>query len=371
MSAAGISKSTFLAILSQQKKLETLTPAQQDALLRVAISAHMHGVLAGIANKQSPLLLPRPLTRHFSSVNTFSFAQKTQVIASVTLLSEQLLSANVPVLLLKGAAYILGNKHNAHGRLISDIDILVQQDALKVVESVLHQHGWRAKQLNDYDEKYYREWSHELPPYVHNQTGVTLDIHHNLIPSSSGKTVNISELHASKVEVGNNVYIPSDGYLILHSAIHLLLNDDTEKGLRDCFDLHSLIQNYLLSKPIESLRSIFIDANCDAEFSVLIHLLNRVFADQYHTILLASENLTPLSWHEKMLVSSLYKTVFPQTQHLLDNASLLARQHVYVHGHLSKMPMRLFIKHISYKSYRSMVKRLLGETFFQPSTPKK
>jgi hypothetical protein len=223
--------------------------------------------------------------------------------------------------------------------------------------------------LNDYDEKYYREWSHELPPYIHSESGVTLDIHHNLIPLSSGKTINIAQIDATKVWVGSNLYIPSDAYLILHSAIHLLLNDDTEKGLRDCFDLHSLIQGYLTSKTVDSLRVIFIEANCEAEFSILIHLLNRIFKNQYSEVLLSG--VKRLSWHDQVLVNSLYRTIFPHTDYLHDNKSALARQHVYIHGHLSKMPFLLFIQHICYKGYRSVIKRLLGETFFKSVPPKK
>jgi len=366
MTQTGISKSTFLAVLNQTESIEALKPEQQDALLRVAIAAHMHGILANIVDNTSSL--PLPLTRHFSSVNTFSIAQKAQVIATSKLLSEQLMSISVPVLLLKGAAYIAGHKVNAKGRLISDIDILVPSEALTRVESTLQKNGWRAKPLNNFDEKYYREWSHELPPYIHNETGVTLDIHHNLIPLSSGKTINIAQIHAKKVAVGSNLYIPSDAYLILHSAIHLLLNDDTQKGLRDCFDLHLLIQAYLLSGSIDSLRAIFSDAKCDLEFSILVNLLNRIFNQQYHEILL--DNVKRLSWHEQVLVNSLYNTIFPKTDYLQDNRSTLARQHVYIHGHLSKMPLLLFIKHIGYKGYRSIVKRLLGETFFEPSPPK-
>lgn len=372
MAHLGISLSTFLGVLSRHKNINELAPEQLDALLRVAIATHMHGVVANITDNESTLLLPPQLTRHFSSVGTFSFAQKIQVLATAKLLSEQLSLVNVPVLLLKGAAYIVANKKNAQGRLISDIDILVHQDALTDVENALQQHGWRAKPLNDYDEKYYREWSHELPPYVHNETGVTLDIHHNLIPATSGKTVNISKLHATKVMVGNNLYIPNDAYLILHSAIHLLLNDDIEKGLRDCFDLHSLMQEYLLTNTIKSLRAVFIEANCDLEFSLLMNLLNRIFINKYNHIMLSADSVKSLSWHNKILVNSLHKAIFPKTPYLLhNNKASLARQHVYLHGHLSKMPLPLFIKHICYKGYRSTVKRLLGETFFESSLQKK
>nr|WP_297347995.1 nucleotidyltransferase family protein [uncultured Glaciecola sp.] len=368
MTPTGISKTLFLAMLTQKKSITDLEPEELDSLLRATIAAHMHGVLANTVDKTLSLLLPLPLSRHFASIHTFSLAQKNQVVASANLLSAQLSSAGIPVLLLKGAAYILSNKPNAQGRLISDIDILVQREALAMVESTLQKNGWRAKSLNDYDEKYYREWSHELPPYIHSETGVILDIHHNLIPLSSGKTINIAQIEATKVVVGNNLYIPSDAYLILHSAIHLLLNDDTEKGLRDCFDLHSLIQGYLASETLDSLRVIFIEANCETEFSILIHLLNRIFNNEYSEIVL--NGVHRLSWHDQVLVNSLYRTICPRTDYLLDNKSALARQHVYMHGHLSKMPFLLFIQHICYKGYRSAVKRLLGETFFKSLSPK-
>ena len=48
----------------------------------------------------------------------------------------------VPIVLLKGAAYLLAGLRSAHGRIFSDIDILVPQARLAEVEAALMLQGW-------------------------------------------------------------------------------------------------------------------------------------------------------------------------------------------------------------------------------------
>jgi hypothetical protein len=342
--------------------LESVSDDEVHSLLRVLIHAQLHGY---VAYKLKDIeKYPRAFKRHILSIKTFSKAQYVQVIKACKTISHDLEALRAPVLLLKGAAYIAANKDNAKGRLISDIDILVSKEHLPDVERLLTSKGWAPKELDDFDEKYYRDWSHELPPYTHLETGVTLDIHHNLLPGTSGKTIDIADIIATKQATDFNLFVPKDEYLILHSAIHLLLNDDIEKGLRDCLDLHCLLKEYIQSNNIETLQSVFKNAGCEREFFVLLNLLRKLFTGEagiYSDKTLSTNSNSTY----KSIASDLEKAVFPATSYLSNSTNRYARFKVYLRGHLSKMPLSIFLRHITYKAYRTIVKKLFGEYVFE------
>lgn len=340
---------------------ESMSDDELHSLLRVLIQAQLHGYIAHKINDIEEY--PLAFKRHLLSITRFSKAQYVQVIKACKTISHDLEELRAPVLLLKGAAYIAANKANAKGRLISDIDILVAKEHLPEVERLLTSKGWAPKELDDFDEKYYREWSHELPPYSHLETGVTLDIHHNLLPGTSGKTIDIADIIATKQMTDFNLFVPKDEYLILHSAIHLLLNDDIEKGLRDCLDLHCLLKEYVQTNNIETLQEVFRNAACEREFFVLLKLLTKLFTSETG---IYSDKTLSINNHSayESIVNDLEKAVFPASIYLTNSINHYARFKVYLRGHLSKMPLSLFIRHIIYKAYRTLAKKLLGEYIF-------
>lgn len=341
---------------------DNFTNDQYHSLLRLLIHSQLHGHIAQkLENTDN---YPTKFQRHLSAINTFSNAQHVQTIRACNIISVDLEDLTAPVLLLKGAAYIAAKKSNARGRLISDIDILVEKQYLSNVETLLLKNGWVVKELDDFDEKYYREWSHELPPYTHLETGVTLDVHHNLLPGSSGKTINIQDIIETKRNTEFKLHVPNDGYLILHSAIHLLLNDDIQKGLRDCVDLHYLITDYVKEESIETLQGVFRNANCEKEFFVLLNLLTKLFKSEADLYAKKTLELNNKKAYES-ISNDLEKAVFPASQYLYDSTNSFARFKVYIRGHLSKMPLTVFVRHIMFKAYRTLVKKLFGDYIFK------
>ena len=75
-----------------------------------------------------------------------------------------LATVDVDLVLLKGAAYLMAGLPAARGRVFSDVDILVPVARLAEVENALMLHGWSTTHHNAYDQRYYRQWMHELPP---------------------------------------------------------------------------------------------------------------------------------------------------------------------------------------------------------------
>src|SRR4029077_2269222 len=117
-------------------------------------------------------------------------------------------------------------------------------DKLHEVEAALMLHGWFSTHDNAYDQKYYRQWMHELPPLQHNVRMSVLDVHHAILPPTSRLKPDSAKLLSAAQPIarmpGLRVLAPTD--MVLHSATHLFHNEDLTHGLRDLADLDSLVR---------------------------------------------------------------------------------------------------------------------------------
>jgi hypothetical protein len=152
----------------------------------------------------------------------------------------------IGIVLLKGAAYVLGGLRAARGRLVSDVDILVPRERIDDVERRLIEHGWRQEKTSAYDQRYYRDWMHELPPLRHGDRLTVVDVHHNILPLTGRLKVDAGKLLAAARPVdglpGVALLGPAD--LILHNVVHLFQDGDLAHGLRDLADLDDLLRHY-------------------------------------------------------------------------------------------------------------------------------
>ena len=82
------------------------------------------------------------------------------------------------VVLLKGTAYVAAGLSAGEGRHIGDLDILVAREDLPVIEALLLEKGrWEWVKEDAYDDAYYRDHMHELPPLIHKDRDRMIDVH--------------------------------------------------------------------------------------------------------------------------------------------------------------------------------------------------
>jgi hypothetical protein len=150
-----------------------------------------------------------------------------------------------PCVLLKGAAYLGQDLPIAAGRLPSDVDILVPRAQIEAVQALLCAEGWNQIALDDHDQRYYREWSHEVPPMRHPIHTIELDLHHNILPPVARTRVDADRL-LERVQpsrwTGWQVLQPVDQ--VLHSAAHLFLDSEARDRVRDLVDLDGLLRHF-------------------------------------------------------------------------------------------------------------------------------
>jgi hypothetical protein len=329
-----------------------LEMAQWDMLIRQARAAGLLGKAGALARDWGLAPhLPAPVWHALEAGLAYSERQAVAVNHELQLLDLALADLGIPVLILKGAAYVASCHPAAAGRLMSDIDILVPKSALGRVEAALMLAGWVSTLRDPYDQRYYRRWMHELPPMTHIRRGTSLDVHHNLLPETGRiRTTPERVIEDSSPLSGLHcLRVPSQVDLILHSATHLMHEGEWEHGLRDLSDLYSLIVSQkneaaFGSALAERARQLNLERPL---FYALAHL-QRVFG------------LNVPGAH----VSRPGRLIHPLMQGLLElgfdsfHASCrspltpLAEFCLYVRSHWLRMPPHLLIPHLLHKAFK-------------------
>lgn len=153
------------------------------------------------------------------------------------------------VVLLKGAAYIMAELPAGIGRLATDVDILVPREHVGDVERALGTAGWEPIELHPYDQRFYRQFSHELPPLRHVSRDSVVDVHHNILPATGRVQIDprllleaAVPLDVPGVESGLWMLSPED--MVLHSAAHLFQDGDLAGSVRDLVDIDALLRDF-------------------------------------------------------------------------------------------------------------------------------
>jgi len=157
------------------------------------------------------------------------------------------------VVAMKGCAYLLANLPHANGRMFADVDLLVPEERLLEVETRLKEHGWQSSELSAYDERYYREWTHELPPLTHAEREVEVDLHHNVLMRTARLHPDPRLMLAAARPVpesghgGLAVMAPID--MTLHAMAHLFYGGEMDDALREVADIDALLRHFGAGEP--------------------------------------------------------------------------------------------------------------------------
>lgn len=189
--------------------------------------------------------IPIPARRHLIAEQRLSAWRTAAMVWALRRIGATLGGRGYPLVLLKGAAYVGQRLPIAAGRLPSDIDILVPKAHLPDAQAQLSAAGWEELELDVHDQRYYREWSHEVPPMHHPAHRIELDLHHNILPPVARTTLDAAMLLA-RLQPSSwpawQVLAPVDQ--VLHSAAHLFLDSEVRDRLRDLVDLDGLFRQF-------------------------------------------------------------------------------------------------------------------------------
>jgi hypothetical protein len=347
----------LLAALNAPQTLVDLTAADWELLLRVARRVRLLGRLevqlsrAGLLNG-----IPARAANHLRAARTVIEHRRTLVAWEVNRLLWGSRETDIPLILLKGSAYVLADLPSASGRLFADIDLLVPEANLSEVEDSLVRHGWLKMPVSPYDDRYYRVWMHEIPPLRHRERGTEIDIHHRILPRTSRLRSEPAALFADARPLQNRrlkILAPAD--MVLHALVHLFLEGDPEEGLRfrDLLDVHDLLQHYG-SEPgfWEGLAPRARQLGWQRPLFYGLRFAQRLFGTEVPQAVLEAAAKDAPPWPIRILMDKLVPlALLPGHPDFATRQAALARQILYLRAHWLRMPLWLLIRHLTYKSW--------------------
>lgn len=316
------------------------------------LMAQLHQAL-GTANVLR--LAPIAARRHLDLAMTIAGRHACAVRSELRGLQEALQPLGIPVLLLKGAAYTALSHRASVGRIFNDIDILVPRAALQDVERRLNWAGWFPGHTTVYDERYYRDWMHEIPPLEHKHRGTVLDVHHTILPPTSGIRPDPQDLLAASVELPGEwaffrALSPAD--MVIHSACHLFFGE-FHKGLRDLYDLHVLLTDF-------SVDPMFWDDLIERAKHLQLSLPVLDALEQCHRVYetrippSVTQALRPAAasaWPRWMRAWLFDHALRPAHESAYGGSTRLAHWLTFVRSHWLRMPLPLLAYHLSHKLF--------------------
>ena len=264
---------------------------------------------------------------------------------------------DVPLILLKGGAYAMAELDAGRGRLFSDIDILVPKPRLDEVEAALMLHGWASTHHDPYDQRYYREWMHEIPPMVHVRRGNAIDVHHAILPETAASRPDPEKLRAAAVAIPgqDGLWMLSPHDMFLHSTVHLFAGGEFEHGLRDLLDLHRLMRRFDVEPSLwAGLAPRAVELELERPLYYALRYTSRLLGSRIPPATLAAAERGRPPAPLLALMDALFMRALlpphPSCSGRLQGAALFA---LYIRGNWLRMPPLLLARHLFHKALLS------------------
>ncbi len=246
--------------------LGAFTPDDWTALLTMARAEQLIGTLA---HRVSGRDVPGAVAAILDDARANAEYQRRTALWEADCARRALSGYPGKVVLMKGTAYVAADLVAGQGRHIGDLDIMVARDDLPQVEALLlTKGGWEWVKEDAYDDAYYRDHMHELPPMIHKERDRMIDVHHTILPLTARPRPDAAAMLAEAILVKNSIrpepvegqnarahsstssgrmdglsiFAPTD--MAIHCAAHLIADGDLAGGLRNLWDMHCLLSEF-------------------------------------------------------------------------------------------------------------------------------
>lgn len=356
----------LLDVLRSPQKLRDLTLSDWNTLIPQARHALLLGRLHKLIIDQGLLeQLPQQPLNHTLSAFLAAEKQRMTTAWEVTKLQRALQLLELPVVLLKGGAYIQAGLDVCEGRLLSDVDILVPKTQLDAVERTLNSRGWMSNKAEQYDQRYYREWMHEIPPLKHITRGSFLDVHHTILPPTAKYKPDPAKILANIRELSPGVYTLSPVDMVIHSATHLFHEGDFDHGLRDILDLHGLLTHFAETESDfwETLVARAVELDLINPLYYALHYCSLILqTDIPRTVMQQAEKGKPNLLMSRIMDCLFMRALRPDHPSCDLPFTGSARMLLYIRSHYLRMPLHLLIPHLIRKAWKRRVAEDKQET---------
>ena len=339
---------SFLAtVIRAPQRLATLSDKEWDILIRQGRRANLLARIAYLARTENiAAAFPPAPHGHLLAADTLANRQAQAIRHELKKIAEALDSAGLRAVLLKGAAYLAADLPCARGRLFADIDLMVPKHQLALAESTLMLHGWAAGHHDEYDQRYYRRWMHEIPPLQHVTRLSIVDLHHAILPETAHTPSPAKPLFEAAIPIpGTPFSVLSPLDMTLHSATHLFHEGEFHNGLRDLCDLDNLLRYFSTKQPDFFQR--LVDRAGELNLATPLRHALRYTKQVFDTPV--PDAFCP---ERSALVDALFaRALAPDHVSCQDRWAPLSLGLLYLRGHWLRMPPWLLLRHLFHKAF--------------------
>jgi Uncharacterised nucleotidyltransferase len=267
------------------------------------------------------------------------------------------------IVLMKGTACVAAGLTAGQGRHIGDLDIMVARDDLGMVEALLlAKGGWEWVKEDAYDDAYYRDHMHELPPMIHKERDRMIDVHHTILPLTARPSPDAVAMLAGAISQPPKVavspepvegrsalpnrpstssgltealFILSPTDMVCHCAAHLIADGDLAGGLRNLWDMHCLLTEFGESAFWPALR----ERAGHHGLWPAVHRAARLSHRLYRTDI-------PDIWRSSAMTDRLFIRCMTARDGWGRSTRKLTRLGFYIRSHWLRMPPLMLARHL-------------------------
>jgi len=342
----------IINIMCNPEQVAELSEIEWDLLIRQARRSDTLAKLAFMLESRNLLKLVPDKAKACLHASQVLVKKHEQVVRwEVDRILSALKDVNIPVTLLKGAAYLMAELPAAKGRLFADVDIMVARDCLDIVEHALLLNGWITIKLDAYDQRYYRQWMQELPPLMHRRRQTVVDVHHRILPETTRAQPDAKKMLDDAIALNKSASLRtlSEVDMVLHSATHLFYEGEFDHGFRDLLDMRDLI-GVFSEKP--NFWSQLIERAQELQLQMPLYYALR------YTHSMLQLPVPDIIWTSlekpryRRLMDALFKqALIPHHQSCEEKFTGLARWVLYLRSHYLRMPVYLLLPHLLRKAF--------------------
>ena len=325
---------TLVDLLAGRREAAALAPRAWDGVISVARAEAM---LATLAHRLEGAEVPPSVATLFADQRAAAAVARAQSLWEAEMARRALASERIEFVLLKGTAYAAAGLSCAEGRQIGDLDILVLVSDIGRAENELLEAGWEWVKSDPYDDAYYREHMHELPPLIHKARDRMIDVHHTILPQTHRIAPDALSLVSDAVTTENGfaVLCPTD--MACHSAAHLFADGDLQGGLRNLWDFHCLTRDFAAAGPGFWGK---LDARADRHgLHAPVHRAARLARDLYGSVL-------PSGWDRHDPADLWFRRRLLARDDWGRPTRFALQQAFYIRSHWLRMPPLMLSRHL-------------------------
>lgn len=318
----------LIALLRTPERSATLDPDTWTAVLTVARAETLLGTLAYRLDGRA---IPVAVQLMLENAKVEAMAVRQTALWEANRIALALAPLKIPVILLKGTAFVAAGLAAGQGRGIGDCDILLPRGSLDEAERLLLAAGWEWVKPDPYDDLYYRRWMHELPPLIHGERDRMVDVHHTILPPTARPKPDAQALIADAVPLNGGLATLCHTDMIVHAAAHLFADGELAGGLRNLWDIHALVEE----RGFEGLEARARHHGLLTAVARAMRLSHAFYGTD-----------APSVWRRLTAVDRLYRRRLTARDGWGRERRPLTRMGFYVRSHAIRMPPPLLVRHL-------------------------